>query len=52
MTKEEIFNYFYTNSANLGIKSILIIMIAGLVIAGIIYLTYYFTYKGVSYTRI
>ena len=42
MTKQDIFNYFYTNSANLGVKSILIVMIAALVIATIIYLTYLF----------
>jgi len=51
MTKEEIFNYFYTNSANLGIKTILIIMLAALVIAGIIFVTYYMTYKGVAYNN-
>lgn len=51
MTKEEIFNYFYTNSANLGIKMTLIIMLAALVIAGIIFATYYITYKGVAYNN-
>ena len=51
MTKEEIFNYFYTNSANLGIKMTLIIMLAALVIAGIIFVTYYMTYKGVAYNN-
>lgn len=49
MSKEEIFNYFYTNSANLGIKTILMIMLAGLVIGSCIYLTYYITYRGVAY---
>lgn len=51
MTKQEIFNYFYTNSANLGVKSIVIIMLAALVISAIIYTTYYLTYKGVSYNN-
>ena len=51
MTKQEIFNYFYTNSANFGIKSLLIIMSAALLISMIVYVTYYLTYKGVSYNR-
>ena len=51
MTKEEIFRYFYTNSANLGIRSILAIMFAALLICGIIYFTYYILNKGVSYNR-
>lgn len=51
MSKEEIFNYFYTNSANLGVKSILTIMLGGLIISAIIYLTYYATYKGLSYNK-
>lgn len=51
MTKEEIFNYFYTNSANLGIKMTLFIMFAALIIAGIIFATYYMTYKGVAYNN-
>lgn len=51
MTKEEIFNYFYTNSANLGIKMTLVIMLAALLIAGIIFVTYYMTYKGVAYNN-
>lgn len=49
MTKEQIFNYFYTNSANFGIKTILLTMLAGLAIGAIIYLTYWITYKGVAY---
>ena len=51
MSKQEIFNWFYTNSANFGVKSLVLIMLAALLIAGIIYATYYFTYKGVSYNR-
>lgn len=49
MGKEEILNYFYTNSANLGIKTTIIIMLGGLVIGAFIYLTYFFTYRGVAY---
>lgn len=49
MSKEEIFNYFYTNSANLGVHTILLIMLAALVIGFIIYFTYYVSYKGVAY---
>ncbi len=49
MGKEEIINYFYTNSANLGIKTTLVIMLGGLVIGAFIYLTYFVTYRGVAY---
>lgn len=49
MTKEEIFNYFYTNSANLSIKTILVIMLAGLLIGALIFATYFVTYRGVAY---
>lgn len=51
MSKQEIFNYFYTNSANLGVKSIVAIMLAALVVSAIIYFTYYYAFKGVSYNR-
>ena len=47
MGKEEILNYFYTNSANLGIKTTIIIMLGGLAIGAFIYLTYFVTYRGV-----
>lgn len=49
MSKEEIFNYFYTNSVNLGAKQIITIMLSGVLIAAIIYATYYISYRGVSY---
>ena len=49
MSKEEIFQYFYTNSANLSIRSIMITLLAGLVIGAIIFVTYYISYKGVAY---
>ncbi len=51
MTKKEIFEYFYTNSANLGVKSIILVMLAALVVSAVIYLTYYFSNKGVTYNR-
>ena len=51
MSKKEIFEYFYTNSANLGVKSIVLVMLAALVVAAVIYLTYYFSNKGVTYNR-
>ena len=49
MTKQEIFNYFFTNSANLGIKAIGITMLAGLAIGMVIFATYFLTYRGVAY---
>lgn len=49
MTKEEIFNYFYTNSANLSMRTIVVIMLSGLAIGAIIWMTYYFNYRGVAY---
>ncbi len=49
MTKEEIFNYFYTNSANLSVRTTAIIMLSGLAIGAIIWMTYYFNYRGVAY---
>lgn len=49
MSKADIFNYFYTNSANLDVNSILTVMGAGLAIGLLIYVTYLITYRGVSY---
>ena len=51
MTKQEIFNYFYTNSANLGINKMILTMLGGLVIGLIIYITYKESNKGVSYNQ-
>ena len=51
MTKEEIFKYFLSNSANLEIKSTLMIMLGALLIGAIIYYTYYISYKGVAYNN-
>ena len=49
MSKEEIFNYFFTNSANFGVKEIALTMLAGLLVALIIYVTYWLTNNGVQY---
>ena len=51
MTKEQILNYFYTNSTNLGVLSILLVLLGGLLVGAIIYFTYYVNYRGVSYNR-
>lgn len=51
MTKEEALSYFYTNSTNYGIKRTFIILLCGLVIGMIIYLTYYITSEKVVYNR-
>ena len=49
MSKEEILNYFYTNNVNLGVGNICMIMLAGLLVAMIIYMTYWASSKKVSY---
>lgn len=49
MSKEEIFNYFFTNSANFGVKEIGLIMLAGFLVSLIIFLTYWLTNNGVQY---
>ena len=49
MTKEQIFEYFATNSANLGINTVLYTMLAGLGIAVIIFITYYLTTRTAVY---
>ncbi len=46
MTTEEILEYFYTNSANLGIERICFILLAGVLISALICLVYYVTGKG------
>lgn len=51
MSKEDIFNYFYTNSANLSSVSILLILLAGLGVGLLIFATYCITYHGVAYNR-
>ena len=49
MSKEEIFNYFFTNSANFGAKAIAFTMLSGIAVAIIIYITYWITNRGVQY---
>lgn len=51
MSKSDIFSWFYTNSVNLTGKSIVLIMLSALVVAAIIFLTYWITYRGVSYNQ-
>lgn len=49
MTKEQIFEYFATNSANLGVKTVLYTMLSGLLIGLIIYITYFLTSRTTLY---
>lgn len=51
MSKETILEYFNTNSTNLGIMNILMMLVGGLLIGLIIYGTYWVSYKGVAYNR-
>lgn len=51
MTKEEIFNYFYTNTASIGLKHMLLVFFGGLIIGAVIYCTYKITKKGVEYNE-
>ena len=51
MSKKEIFEYFYTNSTNFKAESILGILLAGLAIGLIIFITYWVSYRGVAYNR-
>ena len=50
MTKEQIFEYFAANSANLGVKTILYTLLSGLAVAAIIYITYYLTNRTAAYS--
>jgi len=51
MSKKEIFEYFYTNNANLSIESLLMTLLAGLLISAIICFTYKLSYQGVAYNN-
>ena len=51
MSKEEIFNYFYTNNTNLDVQSIILTLLGGLLIGAIIFITYKKSYKGVMYNE-
>lgn len=49
MSKEQIFDYFYTNSADLGGKQMLIVMLAALLIGAVIFSTYFVCHRGTAY---
>lgn len=51
MSKEEILSYFYTNSTEYGVKRTLIILLCGLAVGLIIYLTYYISSEKIAYNR-
>lgn len=51
MSKEDILNYFYTNSTQYGIKETFIILLCGLAVGMVIYLTYYITSEKIAYNR-
>lgn len=51
MSKEEVLNYFYTNSAEYGVKRTLAILLCGLAVGMIIYLTYYISSEKIVYNR-
>ena len=51
MSKEEILSYFYTNSTEYGVKRTLIILLCGLAVGLIIYLTYYVSSEKIAYNR-
>ena len=49
MSKEEVLGYFYTNSNEYGVKTTLLILLCGLAVGMVIYLTYYITAEKVAY---
>lgn len=49
MTKEQIFEWFSTNNINLNLETIFIVLLIGLILGFIIYITYKITYNGVAY---
>ena len=51
MSKEEVLSYFYTNSADYGVKRTLVILLCGLVGGMVIYLTYYISSEKIAYNR-
>lgn len=51
MSKEEVLGYFYTNSADYGVKRTFLILLCGLAVGMIIYLTYYITSEKIAYNR-
>lgn len=51
MSKEEVLSYFYTNSSEYGVKRTLVILLCGLAVGMIIYLTYYISSEKIAYNR-
>lgn len=51
MSKEEVLSYFYTNSSEYGVKRTLLILLCGLAVGMIIYLTYYISSEKIAYNR-
>lgn len=51
MSKEEVLSYFYTNSSDYGVKRTLVILLCGLAVGMIIYLTYYISSEKIVYNR-
>lgn len=50
MSKSDIVNMFYQSGASLGGKRILILLLAGLAVGAVIFITYRITYTGVNYS--
>lgn len=51
MSKEEVLSYFYTTSTNYGVKRTFVILMCGLLVGLVIYMTYYITSEKVVYSR-
>lgn len=51
MSKEEVLGYFYTNSSEYGVKTTLLILLCGLAVGMVIYLTYYISSEKIAYNR-
>ena len=51
MSKEEVLGYFYKNSSEYGVKTTLLILLCGLAVGMIIYLTYYISSEKIAYNR-
>ena len=51
MSKEEVLSYFYTNSTSYGVKRTFIVLLCGLIVGMIIYVTYYISSEKIAYNR-
>jgi hypothetical protein len=51
MSKEEVLGYFYTNSSDYGVRTTLLILMCGLAVGMVIYLTYYISSEKIVYNR-